>query len=49
VPKRIQARQLVYKADPAYGRGVAKKPGLEVEKYISWTKLLLKELDGKTA
>jgi len=51
VPERIQACQLVhfYKADPAYGLGVAKKLGLDMEKYISRTKLSLKELAEKTA
>jgi catalase len=51
VPERIQARQLVhfYKAEPAYGRGVAKKLGLDMEKYIPWTKLSLKDLAEKTA
>jgi catalase len=51
VPERIVARQLVhfYKADPDYGRGVAKKLGLDMEKYVPWTKLTLKELAEKTA
>ena len=51
VPERILARQLVhfYKADPEYGRGVAKKLGLDMEKYVPWTKLSLKELAEKTA
>jgi len=51
VPERIQARQLVhfYKADPAYGRGVAKKLGLDMEKYVPWAKLPLKDLFEKTA
>jgi|GEM_PF-931695 catalase len=51
VPIHIQARQLVhcYKADPEYGRGVVKKLGLDMEKYVAWTKLLLKELSEKTA
>ena len=51
VPERILARQLVhfYKTDPEYGRGVAKKLGLDMEKYIPWTKLSLKELAEKTA
>jgi hypothetical protein len=49
VPAGIQARQLVhfYKAGPEYGRGVAKIPGLDVEKYVSWTKLSLKEFTEK--
>lgn len=51
LPERSQARQLVhfYKADPAYGRGIAKKLGLDMEEYIPWTKLWLKELAEKTA
>jgi len=51
VPERILARQLVhfYKADPEYGRGVARKLGLDMEKYVPWTKLSLKELAEKTA
>ena len=51
VPERILARQLVhfYKADPDYGRGVAKKLGLDMDKYVPWTKLSLEELIKKTA
>ncbi|MDP2776600.1 MAG: catalase, partial [Anaerolineales bacterium] len=51
VPERILARQLVhfYKADPEYGRGVAKKLGLDMEKYVPWAKLSLAELIEKTA
>jgi len=51
VPERIQARQLVHfnKADPAYGRGVAKKLGLDMEKHVPWMKPSLKELAEKTA
>jgi len=51
VPERIQARQLVhfYKADPVYGRGIAKKLGLDMENYVPWTKLSLKELAEKAA
>ena len=51
VPERILARQLVhfYKADPEYWRGVARKLGLDMEKYVPWTKLSLKELAEKTA
>jgi catalase len=51
VPERIKARALVhfYKADPAYGRGVAKKLGMDMEKYVPWTKLSLAELIKKTA
>jgi catalase len=49
-PERIIARQLVhfYKADPAYGCGVAAKLGIEMEKYIPWTSLSLRELAEKT-
>ncbi len=51
VPERILARQLVhfYKANPEYGRGVAKKLGMDMEKYIPWAKLSLAELIEKTA
>ena len=51
VLERILARQLVhfYRADPEYGRGVARKLGLDMEKYVPWTKLSLKELAEKTA
>jgi catalase len=51
VPERIVARELVhfYKADPEYGRGVAAKLGLDMQKYVPWTKLPLKELIEKTS
>jgi catalase len=51
VPERIIVRQLVhfYKADPDYGRGAAKKLGIDMEKYIPWAKLSLAELIEKTA
>jgi catalase len=51
VPERIMARQLVhfYKADPEYGRGVAKKLGLNMEKYAAWAKLSLPDWIKKTA
>jgi catalase len=51
VPERIVARQLVhfYKADPDYGNGVAGKLGLDMGKYVPWTKLSLAELIEKTA
>jgi len=51
VPERILARQLIhfYKADPEYGRGVAKKLGMDMEKYVPWAKLSLAELIEKTA
>jgi hypothetical protein len=50
VPERIQARQLVhfYKADPNYGRGVAAKLGLDMEKYAKWAGLSLTDLIAKT-
>jgi len=49
VPEWIIARQLVhfYKADPEYGRGVAKKLGMAMEKYVPWAKLSLQELAKK--
>jgi catalase len=51
VPERIIARQLVhfYKADPNYGRGVASKLGIDMERFIPWTKLSLAKLIEKTA
>jgi catalase len=51
VPERIQVRELVhfYKADPAYGRGVAAKLGLDMGKFVPWTKLSLNELIEKTS
>jgi catalase len=51
VPERIIARQLVhfYKADPNYGSGVAAKLGIEMKRFIPWTKLSLAELIEKTA
>jgi catalase len=51
VPERIQVRQLVhfYKADPAYGRGVVKNLGLDVNKFSTWAKLSLKDLIEKTS
>lgn len=51
VPERIMIRQLVhfYKADPAYGRGVAAKLGLDMEKFTAWTKLPLRDLAEKTS
>ena len=46
VPERIQFRQLVhlYKADPAYGGGVAGKLGLDMDKVMTWAELPLNEL-----
>ncbi len=51
VPKRILARQLVhfYKADPDYGRGVAAKLGMDMERFVPWTSLSLVELAEKTS
>jgi catalase len=51
VPERIIVRELVhfYKADPEYGRGAAKKLGLDMEKYAAWAKLSLQDLIKKTA
>ncbi len=51
VPERIIARQLVhfYKADPDYGRGVAKKLGLDMQKYAAWAKLSLPDLIKNTS
>ncbi|MCK4725960.1 MAG: catalase, partial [Anaerolineales bacterium] len=50
VPKRILVRQLVhyYKVDPAYGRGVAEKLGIDMDKYAPWAELFLTELIEKT-
>jgi catalase len=51
VPERIVVRELVhfYKADPAYGSGVAKKLGLDMGKFAAWAKLPLKGLFEKTS
>ncbi|MGZ6317164.1 MAG: catalase [Anaerolineales bacterium] len=51
VPERIVARQLVhfYKADADYGCGVAAKLGMDMGRYVQWTKLSLQELAEKTA
>jgi len=51
VPERIIARQLVhfYKADPEYGRGVAAKLGMDMNKYATWAGLSLRELFEKTS
>ena len=51
VPERIIARQLVhfYKADPDYGRGVAKKLGMDMERFVPWASLSLAELAEKTS
>jgi catalase len=51
VPERIIARQLVhfYKADPDYGRGVAAKLGMDMERFVPWTSLSLAELAEKTS
>lgn len=46
VPERIKMRQLVhfYKADPAYGQGVAQKLGLDISRADAWANLSLQEL-----
>ena len=51
VPERIIARQLVhfYKADPDYGNGVAAKLGMDMKRFVPWTKLSLAKLIEKTA
>jgi catalase len=51
VPERIKVRQLIhfFKADPDYGRGVAKKLGLDMDKFAPWAKLPLKDLFEKTS
>jgi len=51
VPERIIARQLVhfYKADPDYGRGVARKLGLDMDRFAAWADLTLAELFEKTS
>ena len=50
-PERILARQLThfYKADPAYGYGVARKLGLEMDRYLPLTRLSLRELAQHTS
>lgn len=50
VPLRVQVRQLVhfYRADPAYGEGIAQGLGVEVD-LASWSKLTLRELFAATA
>lgn len=51
VLERLIARQLVhfYKADPEYGSGVAKKPGMDMERFVPWASLSLAELAEKTS
>lgn len=51
VPERIIARQLVhfYKADPAYGTGVAQKLGLDMGRFKGWADVSLPELFAKTS
>jgi catalase len=46
VPERIKVRQMVhlYKADPAYGSGVAGKLGLDMDTVVTWADLPLDEL-----
>jgi len=38
-----------YKADPVYGRGVAKKLEMDMEQFIPWADLTLEELITKTS
>lgn len=51
IPERVMVRQLVhfYKADPAYGRGVAQKLGLDMDRFSGWATLSLAELFKKTS
>ncbi len=51
VPERIKVRQLVhfYKADPEYGKGVAALLGIDMDKFVPWTKLDFPELIEKTS
>ena len=51
VPERIKVRQIVhyYKADPAYGRGVAEKLGLDIEQISALANLSLEKLFQKTS
>ena len=51
VPQRIKVRQLVhfFKADPDYGRGVADKLDLDMQKFSPWAELSLAELIEKTS
>ena len=51
VPERIKVRQIVhyYKADPAYGQGVAKKLGLDIDQIVPLAELSLQALIQKTS
>ncbi len=51
VPDRIKVRQLVhfFKADPAYGHGVAAKLGMDMERWSGWSKLSLEQLSERTS
>ena len=51
VPERIAARQIVhfYRADPAYGRGVAEQLGLDIERIAVWADLSLEALFEATS
>lgn len=51
VPERIKIRQLVhfYKADPKYGRSIAQKLGLDMDKFAPWSKIALGESFEVTA
>ena len=50
VPERVAVRQIVhfYRADPAYGRGVADKLKLNIERIAAWADLSLEELFART-
>jgi len=49
--KRIKMRQLAhfYNADPAYGKGVADKLGIDVKKVEKYAKMSLKDLFDATS
>jgi catalase len=51
VPEHIKVRQIAryYKADPAYGRGVAEKLGLDIEQISIMATLSLEELFQKSS
>ena len=51
VPERVVVRQIVhfFRADPAYGRGVADKLKLDIERIAAWADLSLEELFAQTS
>jgi len=51
VPERIQMRQLAhfYNADPAYGKGVADKLGIDIKRVEIFAMMNLKELFAATS